>query len=286
MKCIFTVDVEDWFHILDDASAPGMADWPGMPSRVESDFARLLDLFAETDVKATCFFLGWIAARYPRLVSQAAAAGHGIASHGYGHRLAYELTPDEFYQDAVSSRDAIEDAAGCPVQGYRAAGFSVTERTPWFFEELIHAGYRYDSSVFPTVRSHGGLPGAAYAPHIVHTPSGDVAEFPVSITRLFGFPLCLFGGGYLRLAPLPLIRRETARILTTGRPVVFYVHPREIDTQQPRLRLGAVRRFKAYVNLASTEPKIRQLVREFEFQTMEQCWATLEEEREAAEAAR
>jgi polysaccharide deacetylase family protein (PEP-CTERM system associated) len=267
MKCIFSVDVEDWFHILDLPSTPDVACWDGLPSRVERNFLRLLELFGERQVRITCFFLGWIAARFPHLVRTAREFGHEIASHGYAHRLVFKMTPREFLEDAVRAKGTIEDAAKSEVVGYRASGFSVTRETPWFFEHLAHAGYYYDSSVFPARRGHGGLAGAEWAPHCVETPAGNLVEFPITLTRIVNVPICLFGGGYLRLAPWPLIRHGAANVLGEGMPVIFYVHPREIDPDQPRLDMDPMRRFKSYVNLDTTEDKVRRILSEFEFGT-------------------
>jgi polysaccharide deacetylase family protein (PEP-CTERM system associated) len=266
-KCIFSVDVEDWFHILDLPSTPGLSEWDALPSRVERNFARLLDILAEKQVRMTCFFLGWVARKYPHLVRRALNLGHELASHGYAHELVYKMRAQEFFEDASQAKRAIEDAAGCQVAGYRASGFSVTHETPWFFEKLAEAGYRYDSSVFPAKRGHGGMSGARYFPYQIGTPSGELTEFPITVTGVFGVPVCLFGGGYLRLAPWPLIKRGAARVLAEGRPVVFYLHPREIDPGQPRLDMGLWRRFKSYVNLDTTEEKLKHILSTFEFTT-------------------
>ena len=267
MKCIFSVDVEDWFHILDLPSTPSLDEWDALPSHVERNFLRLLELFGEKQVRITCFFLGWVAARYPHLIRAAQEFGHEIASHGYAHRLIYQMTPAQFFDDAVRAKRTIEDTSGCEVIGYRASGFSVTHDTPWFFEKLAEAKYRYDSSVFPTSRGHGGMTGAEYAPHLVQTESGQLMEFPITLTKILNTPVCLFGGGYLRLAPWALIKRGAAKVLGEGRPVVFYVHPREINPDQPRLNMSYLRRLKSYVNLDTTEDKLRQILAEFQFST-------------------
>lgn len=255
---IFSVDVEDWFHILDVPSAPKFDTWDRLPSRVERNFHRLLDLFSERQVRVSCFFLGWIAERFPHLVREAVSRGHEIASHGYDHRLVFQMTPREFYEDAARSRNVLEDIAGHPVLGYRAAGFSAVAHTPWFFEQLEAAGYVYDSSVFPAKRGHGGMVGYARRPHIV--PGTELIEFPMTVSDLLGRPMCFFGGGYLRLFPEWLILREANQVLACGQPVVFYVHPREIDDQHPRLKMNLTRRFKSYVNLRQTEQKIRKIL--------------------------
>ncbi|MCP4569855.1 MAG: polysaccharide deacetylase family protein, partial [FCB group bacterium] len=137
--CLLTIDVEDWYHILDLPSAPDMSAWDSRPARVERNFNRLLEILDQKNIKATCFFLGWIAQKFPHLVRKAQAAGHEIASHGFSHRLAYRMTETEFYDDAVRAKKVIEDITGAKVRGYRASGFSVTEQTPWFFEALMRA---------------------------------------------------------------------------------------------------------------------------------------------------
>jgi polysaccharide deacetylase family protein (PEP-CTERM system associated) len=236
---------------------------------VHQNFLRLLAIFAEARVHVTCFFLGWVARRFPDLVKEAHACGHEIASHGYAHSLVCKVTAKQFYQDALRSRSILEDTIGGRIIGYRAAGFSVTEKTPWFFEKLVEAGYRYDSSVFPAPRGHGGFQTSQCAPHVVSSPSGELLEFPLTVKRVFGWPLCCFGGGYLRLFPLSLIKGATRSVLREGRPVIFYVHPREIDPDHPRLRMGFARKFKSYVNLKTTEPKIRRLLKEFSVTSFE-----------------
>jgi polysaccharide deacetylase family protein (PEP-CTERM system associated) len=259
---IFSVDVEDWFHILDVPSAPTISEWSGLPSRVEQNFSTLLDIFSAENVHVTCFILGWIGERYPHLVKQAAAQGHEIASHGYGHRLVYEQGRNDFYDDVRHARLLLEDIAGVAVSGYRAPGFSTTEQTPWFFDALAEAGYEYDSSVFPAARGHGGMRDGRRDPHRIGNGDG-ILELPISVADLMGKPMCFFGGGYLRLFPYWLIRKMARQVLADGRPVVFYVHPREIDPAHPRLPMSRSRHFKSYVNLETTESKIRRILREF-----------------------
>ncbi len=264
MKSIFSVDVEDWFHILDFPSAPDISQWNSLPSCVEHNFGKLLDIFTEKDVQVTCFFLGYIAERYPHLVREAHKRGHEIASHGYAHRLIYSMTPQAFLEDAIKSKTILENITGEAVLGYRGPGFSVTEDTPWFFETILKAGYRYDSSVFPAPRQHGGLDTDRYSPHMV---AGQLMEFPITVTNVLGQRLCFFGGGYLRLFPYSVVRQMSRKVLAEDRPVVFYVHPREIDPTHPRLPLNPIRAFKSYVNLDSTEPKLRKILDEFEVTT-------------------
>jgi polysaccharide deacetylase family protein (PEP-CTERM system associated) len=267
-SCVFSIDVEDWFHILDIPSTPPLADWDYLPSRVEHNFLRLLDLAAEQNVHCTCFFLGWVGKRFPHLVKTAMNRGHEIASHGWAHRLAYELTPDEFYKDAWRSKCVLEDISGRRVLGYRSAGFSISQDSAWAFDELLRAGYIYDSSVFPARRGHGGWPNGQFSPYWVNRDIGTLLEFPMTTANILGMPICFFGGGYLRFFSIELIRMMTASVLRQGRPAIFYVHPREIDPEHPRLKMSRWRTFKSYVNLDSTEPKLKELLARFQFTTL------------------
>jgi polysaccharide deacetylase family protein (PEP-CTERM system associated) len=260
-QCIFSVDVEDWFHILDVPAAPGIASWSRLPSRVEANFLRLLDVFSEERKHVTCFFVGWIAEHFPHLVREAVARGHEIASHGYAHRLAYSMTRTEFRADALRSRLLLEDIGGTRVVGYRAPGFSSTDEISWFFAELSASGYLYDSSVFPARHGHGGNPNSPLRPHLV--PGEALIEIPPTVAELGPVRMCFFGGGYLRLFPYHVIRHMARRVMAKGAPVIFYVHPREIDTRHPRIPMPWWRRFKCYVNLRTTESKIRQIIRDF-----------------------
>ncbi len=270
VESIFSIDVEDWFHILQVPGVPPILSWDLLPSYVERDFSKLLDLLSEHNVQCTCFFLGWVAQRFPHLVQAAAARGHEIASHGYAHRLVFQMTARRFREDSMRARRILEDIAGCPVRGYRAAGFSVVDKTPWFFETLIEAGYEYDSSVFPAARQHGGMVAARRDPHRIAVKSGTLVEFPISVADAGPTATCFFGGGYLRLFPLWLIRRMSNKVRAEARPVIYYVHPREINPDHPRLRMPLHRRFKSYVNLRTTERKLAGIFSEFPMVTFQE----------------
>lgn len=266
-RCIFSIDVEDWFHILDIPATPPIDTWVTLESRVERNLQRLLEILSEYDVRATCFFLGWVAERFPQLVRETAQAHHEIASHGYAHELVFRMSPEAFLSDASRSKRLIEDVSGLPVRGFRATGFSVTGDNPWFFENLVEAGYRYDSSIFPAHRGHGGFRTDVLAPHAIPVQSQHIVEFPISVVRFGPLRACLFGGGYLRLFPYAVIRRAVRAVLNNGRPVIIYLHPREIDPDHPRLPMPLLRRFKSYVNLGTVESKLRALLSEFTFTT-------------------
>ncbi len=268
IKNFFTIDVEDWYHIVDEFSMPKIEQWDSLPTIVEKDFLYLLDILDEYNTKATCFFLGYIARRFPHLVKIAKERGHEICSHGFYHQVVYSQTREEFYDDVSSSKKLLEDISGDYVFGYRAPSFSVIETTPWFFEVLIDAGYRYDSSVFPAKREHGGLKADLFEPFFIRTSNGVLLEIPISISRFLFLQTCFFGGGYLRFFPMWLINHMVKKVNAELRPVVFYVHPREIDPVQPKLKSSLKRRFKAYVNLRTTEKKIREILSKNYFQRM------------------
>lgn len=273
MKNILSVDVEDWFHILEVSSTPNIKEWEGYESRVKRNFYTLLDLFDETHTKATCFFLGWVAERFPEIVREACQRGHEIASHGYCHQLVYTQHRYEFFQDIKKTKELLEDISGQAVTGYRSPGFSIIKGTMWALDELAKAGYKYDSSIFPASRDHGGIKDAALYPHKIKTNHGVMIEFPLSIAIVLGRRMCFFGGGYLRLFPYPLIRHMSKSVNQDNRPVIYYVHPREVDSDHPRLTMGWRRRFKSYVNLETTMPKLRNLLREQELVSFLQ-WLT------------
>jgi polysaccharide deacetylase family protein (PEP-CTERM system associated) len=274
----FTCDLEEWFHILGSATAPGIDDWPGLPLRVEKNVDRLLELLAETGARATFFCLGWLAERMPRMVQRCRQAGHEIASHGYAHVLAHGVGRRAFLEDIVRARTILEDCIGQEVVGFRSPGFCVKEDNRWVFDVVAEAGYKYDASVFPAHHGHGGLCQSEPDPHIVRTRSHRLVEIPISTVRVAGRRICLFGGGYLRLAPLSLIQWGVERLRREGRPLIVYMHPREIDPDHPRLPLPLRRRFKCYVNLRGTMTKLQWLCRHCAFTTMKTVAARLEEQ--------
>lgn len=279
LHCAFTVDVEDWFHILDSSVVPGIEQWPHLEKRFHIGLERILVLLDKHSIKATFFWLGWMAEKYPDLVIKCLAAGHEIASHGYAHVLAYDVGPDRFYKDLVRGKQVLEDVINHEVCGFRAAGFSTKDNTRWTFDKIAEAGFTYDSSVFPAGRGHGGMGSSPLAPYRLYTEHGELVEIPQSMIEIMGKRFSLFGGGYLRLAPWPLIRWGVRRLHRQGRPLIVYVHPREVDPEHPRLPLNPVRRFKSYVNLMSTLPKLEIICRDYLFCTMKQLAAGLEDKK-------
>jgi polysaccharide deacetylase family protein (PEP-CTERM system associated) len=266
MRNALTIDLEDWFHILDVDDAYPVTEWRNLPSRVEHNTERLLELMEAAGVHGTFFVLGWIAETYPDLVRRVAAAGHEIASHGYGHELAYAIGRDAFCADARRSIGVLEEVTGSKVLGYRAAGFSLVPGCEWAFDCLSELGIRYDSSLFPAAHGHGGWPGAQRVPHDLLLSDGNtLREFPISVLQAGPLAVAFCGGGYFRLFPYRFIRWGIRRLNDRGEPAMVYLHPREIDPGQPRMDLPPMRRFKSYVNLRTTERKVQRLLRDFEW---------------------
>jgi polysaccharide deacetylase family protein (PEP-CTERM system associated) len=263
---IFSIDVEDWFHILDLKQGVDRDAWIDQESRVERNTERLLDLVRRHETQVTCFVLGWIAEHYPSLVETIYREGHEIATHGYGHQLVYEQSLDQFRQDLKRSCEVLRSTPFGPPLGYRAPGFSITKDSLWAFSILADLGLTYDSSVFPAARTHGGLQNSCSSPYRIQVGGGrSLIELPISTTRVCGRPVAYCGGGYLRLFPLKFIFREIRKANAMGLPVVLYIHPRDIDPGQPRIPMPPMRRLKSYIGLHKTYDKLNAILQEFPF---------------------
>jgi len=259
-----TIDVEDYFQVSAMAPHIDRGTWDTQPCRVERNVERLLGLLADRGARGTFFTLGWIAERYPALVRDIVAQGHELASHGYAHLRASEQSRDEFDDDVRRAKALLEDIGGKPVQGYRAPSFSIGHGNPWAFDVLLEAGHRYSSSVYPIHHDHYGM---ADAPRFPYAARPGLLEIPITTTRVLGRNLPAGGGGYFRLAPYPVSRWALRRVNDVdGRPAIFYFHPWEIDPDQPRVpRTGLKTRFRHYVNLRKTEPRLGRLLRDFQW---------------------
>ncbi len=264
-----SVDVEDYFQVSAFESVVSRDDWDKLESRVERNTHRLLNIFDAHAVRSTFFTLGWVAQRYPGLVKEIAGRGHEIASHGYEHRLIYDQTPDAFREDVKRAKAVLEDASGQHVVGYRAPSYSVTTASLWALDVLAEEGYSYDSSIFPIRHDRYGIPSAPRHPHVLKVQTGALVEAPASTVRLGSTNLPVAGGGYFRILPYWWTRWGIARVNNLEhRPAIFYLHPWEIDPEQPRMPGGALSRFRHYRNLDRTESRLHRLLTDFKFDTM------------------
>jgi polysaccharide deacetylase family protein (PEP-CTERM system associated) len=272
-----SVDLEEYFQVSNFANVIERSRWPALPSRVRASTLRLLDAAGATGNRATFFVLGWVAERHPELVREIAARGHEIACHGYGHELVYELGPARFRADLRRARAAIEQATGCKLEGYRAPSYSITGASLWALRILAEEGFRYDSSIFPIRHHRYGIPG--FSRHPVRIALGEglgIHEFPLTTLQAGRFTLPLAGGAYLRFLPLSVFRWGLGRLEAAGEPTVLYVHPWEIDPEQPRQSVGWLVRVNHYYNLHRTEARLRHLLERFRFAPLREVLGRLE----------
>ncbi len=262
-----TIDVEDYFQVSSFENHIRRIEWEGFAPRVAANTRRILDLLERHGVKATFFVLGWVARRHTKLVQEIHEAGHEIGSHGYWHRLIYQQTPKEFRRDLRQSRNVLADITGNGITAYRAPSFSITNQSIWALDILAEEGFSVDSSIFPVRHDRYGIPGAKSTMHAIETPSGHIVECPPAIVRLGRWNLPVGGGGYFRLYPFGWTLRCLRGINhKRRRPFVFYIHPWEVDPEQPRLEAGSWKsRFRHRINLSSTESKFDRLLAKIRF---------------------
>jgi polysaccharide deacetylase family protein (PEP-CTERM system associated) len=267
-----TVDVEDYFQVSAFAPLVPPDAWGTFESRVNANTDRLLALFAATGVRATFFVLGWVAEQHPALIQRIAAGGHELASHSYWHRLVYDLDQESFRADLKRAKQAIEDACGVAVRGFRAPSFSITERSLWALDVLVEEGYTYDASIFPVHHDRYGIPDAPRHAHEIRRAAGPVVELPGS-AAIAGPARVPIGGGYFRLLPYTVTRWAVRQMNEVdARPAMFYLHPWEVDPAQPRLEASTVSRWRHYNQLAATEPRLRRLLADFRWGAIEDIW--------------
>jgi polysaccharide deacetylase family protein (PEP-CTERM system associated) len=267
-----TIDVEDYFQVSGFERQIPRTEWPSFPSRVEANTDRLLAILDAHQVRGTFFIVGWTAERHPALVQRIKACGHEIGSHSYWHRLVYELSPNEFRADLKRSCDVLSSLTGDPVRLYRAPSFSVVRQTPWALEILAEEGIHIDSSIYPIVHDRYGIPNAHPGPHRIETNSGLLWEVPPAVMRWGRFRVPAGGGAYFRMFPWMYSRFCLNQINRRAElPFVFYLHPWELDPDQPRLRAGTRSgRLRHYANLRHTKKKLELLLQHFQFGTLSQ----------------
>jgi polysaccharide deacetylase family protein (PEP-CTERM system associated) len=281
-----TIDVEDYFHVSVFDGVVPRHQWNSLESRVTENTDRVLGMLEDAGVRATFFILGWVAERFPTLVRRIAELGHEIASHGYAHRLIYDQTRIGFREDVRRAKDLLESTSGSPVEGFRAPSYSVTARSLWALDVLIEEGYRYDASIFPIRHDRYGIPLSARYPYVLERETGSLVEAPASTVRWGAMNLPIAGGGYFRLLPYAWTRWGIDRLNERERqPAIFYLHPWEIDPDQPRLRASRLSRFRHYRNLHRTEARLRRMLGEFEFGPVRSILADLQPATEVGPAA-
>lgn len=270
----FTVDVEEHFQVAALDSYVPRDRWPALESRVHASTDRLLAILDEAGTRSTCFILGWIAERHPGVVRRIADAGHEVASHGQNHRRVSDLDRDTFRESVRRSKGVLESLTGKPVLGYRAPSFSILEGTEWALDILVEEGYRYDSSLFPVRRPGYGYAGGGRDIHELRRGGGALMEVPPATLRVAGANLPAGGGAYFRLLPYGLVGAALRASERRGEPATFYIHPWELDPDQPRFPVSLATRVRHYGGLDRMEDRVRRLLAEFRFRPISE---TLEE---------
>jgi polysaccharide deacetylase family protein (PEP-CTERM system associated) len=263
----FTVDVEEYFQVAALEPFVARARWPELPSRIERGVERLLELLERHDAQATFFTLGCVGERSPQVVRQIAAAGHEIASHGWTHTRVNALSPQQFREEVARSRDLLSGLAGRPVLGFRAPNFSIHMGCEWAFDILLEEGYRYDSSVFPSRQARAAT--RARSSHWVRG-EGGLLEIPLPSVAFGGLRLPSGGGAWFRLLPYALCARALRQAAGRGEAGVFYIHPWELDHEQPAFPVDPLTRVRHYGGLQRTVPRLRRLLTEFRFGSIDQ----------------
>lgn len=275
IKNALTIDVEDYFHVAALAESIPTSKWDSLECRVEKNTDKLLALFASKNVNATFFTLGWVAERYPNIVKKIAAAGHEVASHGYSHQLIYNQSPDVFKEETHKSKVILEDIIQQDVIGYRAASYSITEKSKWALDILCELGFKYDSSIFPVKHDLYGIPGSPRWPYRLETEKDNrIVEFPISTFNIANYKLPIAGGGYFRLFPYWFTKLGLGSINRENEPFVFYLHPWEVDPEQPKVQASWFSMFRHYNNLDKCYSRLEQLLNDFTFTTVEDVLVT------------
>jgi len=273
-----TVDVEDYFHVAAFSDVINVDDWSNYPCRVEKNTDKLLALFDKKGIKSTFFVLGWVAERYPDIVRRISEQGHEVASHGYSHQLVYSQSPEDFKEETHKSKVLLEDQSQQPIEGYRAASYSITAKSLWALDILAELGFKWDSSIFPIHHDRYGMPKSPEKPYKIITSHGDLMEFPLTTAKVLGFSIPAAGGGYFRQYPYFLSKYLFKKAsLNQTRPQIFYLHPWEIDVNQPRVEGASLfSRFRHYTNLKRCMPRLEQMVDDFDFGTVSESLAAVD----------
>jgi polysaccharide deacetylase family protein (PEP-CTERM system associated) len=262
---LFSVDVEDYFHVSAFERVAPRETWDSFPSRVVGATHSLLRLLEAADARATFFVLGWVAHRHPQLVRDIRDGGHEVASHGYWHRRLTTMTPDEFHADVAEAKAVLEDLVGAPVQGFRAPSFSLVPGMEWAFDALLDTGHTYDASIFPFKRTGYGYEGAAFTPYRVHRPAGTLVEIPALTLHVRGRRFPAAGGGYLRHLPMRLMADGIRQTEARGAPAMLYIHPWEVDPEQPRMPVGPITKWRHYGGLSQVRGKLERVLARWRF---------------------
>jgi len=272
-----TIDLEDYYHATAFEHIIDKRKWEDMESRIQQNLEKILSILDEYQVKATFFALGWVAERYPILIRTIVNEEHEVASHGYNHTMINHQSKGSFKEDIIKTKKILEDITGIKIKGYRAPSFSINKSSLWALNILCENGHMYDSSIFPIRHDRYGMPDAKRFPHSIElNGKGNIKEFPPSTIRILNWNFPIAGGGYLRLFPIKFIEWGIKKLNNIEKqPAIIYLHPWELDPQQPKIPACWLSRFRHYVNLDTTEKKLRNLIKNFRFTTLNKMYTQL-----------
>ncbi|WP_295957135.1 XrtA system polysaccharide deacetylase [Rhodoferax sp.] len=268
----FTIDVEDYFQVSAFSPYIERGDWDSRECRIEANIDKILQMLDISGTKATFFTLGWIAERYPQMVKKIVQEGHELASHGYGHERASDLSKKDFFSDVQSAKNLLEDISGIQIKGYRAPSFSINQGNLWAYDSLLAAGYKYSSSIYPIKHDHYGMPDT---PRFSYSVRDGLIEIPITTIRLYGKNFPSSGGGYFRLLPYFLTKLMISKVLSSDQQAaMFYFHPWEIDIDQPRISgVNMKTKFRHYVNISRMERKLGKLLEDFSWDRVDRVFS-------------
>ena len=275
MENAFTVDVEDYYQVSAFENDLPRSKWNDMPSRVRQNTDRILQILSDKNVKGTFFVLGMVADTQRDLVLDIVEQGHEVACHGYSHKLIYNQGIEEFRDETFKAKSILEDIVQRPVIGYRAASYSITKKSLWALDVLVEAGFKYDSSIYPVLHDRYGIPDSKELPYALQAPSGgSLIEFPLSVYKMLKYRLPISGGGYFRLYPYFFSKYTLSSLNKKDKPFIFYVHPWEIDDEQPRISTNIISKFRHYNNLSKCADRLNRLLDDFNFDRIDRVLQT------------
>lgn len=263
-----TFDIEEWFHLPNIERIKPIREWLDFEERIVKNVEKILNNLNHFNIKATFFILGWVAEHYPKIVKKIANDGHEIGTHGYYHLPVFSQKPGDFEKDLVKSIDIIESVTGKKVLGHRAPFFSIKEDCDWAFDIISKCGLKYDSSIFPTYRSNGGITSGRFKEEnifFIKTKHGKLLEFPLSMFKIFGKNIPVCGGGYFRAYPYALTNFGLKSLNDKNKSFMLYFHPRDFDPNQPVLNIPFYQKMKSYIGLRTSENKFKKLLSSFNF---------------------
>jgi len=265
------IDFEDWYH--PQLVAPFVSEEKKTPTMFRG-VDKILDLLRKNDSKATFFLVGELLQSNPEISDKIISGGHEIGFHTMRHT---RLDSTNFQPAFKQELKQFGQIVSRKVLGFRAPTFSLNQASSWAINELVDAGYKYDSSIMPAKTSMYGLSSAEKSPYRI-TPSsldkdssnGALFEFPLLVTKFLGKTIPAAGGFYLRTLPFGVIKNAVKSYEKQNIPASLYIHSWELTPEHmPKIQLPLKNRFITFHNIEKTFSKMNELLQTFEFSSFE-----------------